>query len=1047
MLFDKYQYIDENVSKRGYSQTCVVRNVQGNSFFAKWILGLQKGSVESMILRDNLRHLQKAAHPLLPKIIDHGYDEDSNAYAIVYQYIEATALDDGIRGLKYDEVVMGLSEVADCLSYLQANGNITHGNLTPANIVLDNRHNFYLIDFGLSDIIGSLTQDQKLLDYAAFVAPEKFTDKKYFPYQSDIYSFGKILEWTIEKYKDSLPKENLKWYYDSSFYNKILAKEPAERPLWKDVVEFMKQIRTSSETKYIYTDYTQLGNSDDILERLNSSIPEFDVSPTEGQELLVRIHSEKYSFKALWKNNDCLVIIGIEDKNDSYVPSRIDRLDFKVIFTTDHPTSAEISKYFYRWYQRKKRETKLLKRNREAIKDRLGFYKELVDKEIEVIQSHSLKLQYSSIEVVGNEVHFILKENEKCTSRAGILKHIDDGNDVNADSVRYIVSANGNVGKESVLFVGTPMKLKQIGGKDKDEKQNCFIIKDVEHFDKDKMPISGFIKEDDEIKIEEKRRQKDAIDKVLRNDVQNVDLIYYLFSPDKLQGDRIDYRKYNINVQQKGIKEYSYNQTKAIVNALQRTPLSVIQGPPGTGKTTVITEIVFQLLAQKPDSKILITSQTNNAVDQVLENLLKNDISILRLSGLSEPRIEAIKKHTLNKKLSGWKDLTRKKAIANFKANESQYESRADFEQLKILHEDWLSTLAGLKDESAINQRLVDSIRVIGATCNHIASKKYSKFNFEFDYVIMDESGKATVAESLVPIIMGNNLIFVGDHRQLRPMLTADKEVEKWLRKKFNINPEDYDGFDEYYNRPSLFEDVITVIDENFKTQLTECRRSSEEQVRLTSKCFYEPEGDVPIEYVGRPQVNEHNLPLTIEGSVFMIDIGSEYENEVGDGKSSFNRVSEKVVGELLNYLDKYDKIKEYSVGVITGYSAQYRKLFSQTKKMALKNIPKWKVPRDEDKFTVSVIDRFQGLERDIVVVDLVKSGVNLKLGFLETPNRINVALSRQKRLLIIVGDYNGIINAKPMRCQEEKCALQNYLKMIREECVIKSEDLKTLFK
>ena len=264
--------------------------------------------------------------------------------------------------------------------------------------------------------------------------------------------------------------------------------------------------------------------------------------------------------------------------------------------------------------------------------------------------------------------------------------------------------------------------------------------------------------------------------------------------------------------------------------------MSVIQGPPGTGKTTVITEIVFQLLVQKPDAKILITSQTNNAVDQVLENLLKNDISILRLSGLTEPRVEAIKKHTMSNKLSGWKDLARKKSIINFEENQQQYISRSDYEQLKSLHDDWLNTLSGLKDGGAINQRLVDSIRVIGATCNHIASKKYGKFNFEFDYIIMDESGKATIAESLVPITMGNNLIFVGDHRQLRPMLTANREVERWLREKYKKEAEDFDGFDEYFNRPSLFEDVITEIDDDFKTQLTECRRSSEEQVQLTSK-------------------------------------------------------------------------------------------------------------------------------------------------------------------------------------------------------------------
>jgi len=128
-------------------------------------------------------------------------------------------------------------------------------------------------------------------------------------------------------------------------------------------------------------------------------------------------------------------------------------------------------------------------------------------------------------------------------------------------------------------------------------------------------------------KDEEKNRQLDAIRKVDKNEVQNPDLIYYLFKPDALQGVYNDYSNELVAKQKDTSGKplvYSFNQQRAIHNALFRNPLTVIQGPPGTGKTTVITEIVFQILSQKPEAKILITSQTNNAVDQVLDNLLKN---------------------------------------------------------------------------------------------------------------------------------------------------------------------------------------------------------------------------------------------------------------------------------------------------------------------------------------------------------------------------------------------------------------------------------------
>ena len=150
-----------------------------------------------------------------------------------------------------------------------------------------------------------------------------------------------------------------------------------------------------------------------------------------------------------------------------------------------------------------------------------------------------------------------------------------------------------------------------------------------------------------------------------------------------------------------------------------------------------------------------------------------------------------------------------------------------------------------------------------------------------------------------------------------------------------------------------------------------------------------------------------------------------------------------------MEFLNKYEKVKDYSIGVITGYTAQFRELKKNIDKKPfqgkINSICKWN--KTEDKLTVSVVDRFQGLERDIVIVDLVKSGAGLDLGFLEVPNRINVALSRQKKLLIIVGDYHGIINAKTRRLKGEKAALQNYLELLKKDWIVKSEQLNGLFK
>ena len=1042
MLFNKYQYNRSSIQKCGYTQTGIVQDSMGCRFFVKWILGISEKSSKTKILSDKLRHLQKVTHPSLPQIIEYGYDEELSSYAIVYQLISMSSLEESLEKINKTEILLGLCEVADCLCSLHAKGNITHGDLTPANIVLDGKNKMYIINFGLSDIINTLSLEQNSQIFAKdFAAPEKFSKNKIgFPYQADIFSFGKIIEWVVEKYGDFLSNET------RIFLNeRILAEEPENRPAWNEVSDFMKKLLSvsTSGNMYIDSDFEKIGSN--YADILNSSKPHFDISPAEGNNIIMDIYTDKYCFNALWIIGvKKLKFRGVKPLDADSKRGKTNSFDFDVQFGNERYSSDVISVCFQKWFQKKKQEKILLKRTREALTDKLDFYDELLDKEIEVIREHSLKIRYKKFEVKGNEIHFSVVENEKCTSSAGINQHIENGNDINADPIRYVVSSNGEIEKEPVSFIGTPMDFVNVSS-DKNERRYIFKIKDHQDFikNKNKVPIRGFLMEDCEVKLQEKQRQKEAIRKVKNNDVQNIDLIYYLFRPEELKGDIIDYENFKFPIRQKGIEKYSYNQKKAIINALQRTPLSVIQGPPGTGKTTVITEIVFQLLEQKPDSKILITSQTNNAVDQVLENLVKNDIPILRLSGFTEPRIESIKKHTISQKLSGWKELVLKKVKEIF----CKYKGRKDYKELEELHKDWLNTISSIKEEGMINQRLIDSIRVIGATCNHIASKKYSKFNFEFDYIIMDESGKATIAESLVPIVLGKNLIFVGDHRQLRPMLTASKEVEKWLRNKYKKEADELEGFDEYINRPSLFEEVIRNIDEDYKTQLTECRRSSEEQVKLTSTCFYESEGDEQIESVPRPKEKEHNLPLSITGSVFMIDIGSEYKNKGGCGESSYNEVSVEVIAELLTKLNQYEKVTELSVGLITAYSAQYMRIRSKIRKMDLKNIRNWKIPKEEEKFTVSVIDRFQGLERDVVIVDLVKSGPQLKLGFLETPNRINVGLSRQKKLLLIVGDYYGLINARTERCNGSKCALQKYLKMIPSECVIKANELKTLFK
>lgn len=1117
MLFNKYQYNPTGIIKRGYSQNSVALDESGKPFWIKWILGIDKTDTKAKILADKLRHLQKARHSALPAIIEYGFDEELQTFAIVYEYLEEVqTFENKLSELKIQGAISGLIELADCLQELHTKYKIHHGDIHPANILIDKNGQFYLVDFGLADITKTLSQTKELEIFArGFTAPEKLNklSNKGFPFQSDIFSLGKVIEWFYEENQQDIAEEQ------NILLNRLLSENPAHRPSWQQVLDFLRNLAVCSETETVQVAFRS-GYINGLLELLNSTNPIFDISPKSGQNYLVDIIIGDYLYEGvIWiKAEDKLLFNSVKplaQLDQNLVERKITegkKLPFKFSYTMDYTNNkADLTPYFQKWFELKQKQVSL-RENRKAVREELGFYRELLEKEKEVIAKNSLRLQYNNFKVNGDEISFYIKRNEKFSTLGFIQSHIEEGNDVNSEGFEYIVSANTDrkQNKEAVEFSGKPY--------DYNTHEDIIKIKDCERLKANNIPQSGYLFENTNKKEEEKNRQLDAIRKVDKNEIQNPDLIYYLFKPDELPQVYTEHSVLEkVWQKDKGGKPflYSYNQLKAIQNALNKSPLSIIQGPPGTGKTTVITEIVFQILSKKPEAKILITSQTNNAVDQVLENLLKNEIPILRLSGITAPRIPSIRKHTLDKKLEGWKQQIRNAAERNFKKRKEIFEIKlqsknpfagfitntfieisdwkkakekienvvnrvqnlkelhnlpaekekaiemidkvlkinlAEFLKLYSLHRDWIITINSLDEKSAINQKLIDSIRVIGATCNHIAAKKYSRYNFEFDYVIMDESGKATTAEALVPIVMGKNLIFVGDHRQLKPMLTSTREVESWLRDKFREKADELENWEDYFNRPSLFEQIITNVDNDYKAQLTECRRSSEEQVKLTSKWFYEPEGDEAIESVSRPQESEHNLPLAIDSSIIFVDIGSHYQNETDNGinKSSLNNLSAEIIPNILEQLNKYEKVKDYSFGVITGYTAQFRLLKNQLnnkiRKVGLNNICKW--DKQEEKLTVSVVDRFQGLERDIIIVDLVKSGAGLNLGFLEVPNRINVALSRQKKLLIIVGDYHGIINAKTTkRLNHQKAALQKYLEGIKPNWILKAEQLKELFK
>ncbi len=315
---------------------------------------------------------------------------------------------------------------------------------------------------------------------------------------------------------------------------------------------------------------------------------------------------------------------------------------------------------------------------------------------------------------------------------------------------------------------------------------------------------------------------------------------------------------------------------------------------------------------------------------------------------------------------------------------------------------------------------MLKTINIIGATCIHIASSKYSRINFRFDYVIMDESSKASPAETLVPINYGQNIILIGDHKQLPPVITREEAVKQKVKDELEDNGLDFDkDFGE-----SLFERLIKAFESDESKQqyikMLDMQYRMPKQVgSLISKYFYDGKLKNP-DTSSIPDYDfqkAHNLKLKKDTSIVFVST-SQRENP-NDNDNKFNRQNKcniQVIKEILAklnelYSNNLDNEKPYTIGIIAGYRGQVELLRSSINLTQYSNFVKTTNNKKNILIEINTVDKFQGAERDIIIYDIVRSSKGQSnIGFLDDYRRINVAFSRVKRLLIVVGDSEYLI-------------------------------------
>lgn len=434
-------------------------------------------------------------------------------------------------------------------------------------------------------------------------------------------------------------------------------------------------------------------------------------------------------------------------------------------------------------------------------------------------------------------------------------------------------------------------------------------------------------------------------------------------------------------------------QKKAVIKALNTENICLIQGPPGTGKTSVIKEIICQIMKKDikmtASPKILIVSQSHTAVDNILEGLSGNiaeQTDIIRIGADRNISKEINEKYTLK--------AHRKFLIKEIENNVQEYIKHKSelmnsindkiemkkFNDIKTIQEDWIKRLV---DQDSIDYQLVRSATVIAGTCIGFLANDIVK-DMLFDYVIIDEAAKATTPELLVSIIKAKKIILVGDQNQLPAF--ADENVSPTLA-TLTKNPE-YRLFDILYNS----------LPETHKQILTTQYRMTSSIGNLISQVFYNGVVDTGC----NDSDKQHGLTRYLGKSIIWFDTSNNPNRfqKKTKGGSYINEEEKKIILNILNDLNITGELNGLDVGIITGYSGQKELLRKSIKTNNIDKIAN---------IDINTLDAFQGRENDVIIYSTVRT--KNSIGFQKEKERINVAFSRAKKLLIVCGDLDFFYN------------------------------------
>ena len=426
-------------------------------------------------------------------------------------------------------------------------------------------------------------------------------------------------------------------------------------------------------------------------------------------------------------------------------------------------------------------------------------------------------------------------------------------------------------------------------------------------------------------------------------------------------------------------------QEQAVNEVLWAKDVEVVHGPPGTGKTTTLVESIYETLHR--ETQVLVCAQSNMAVDWISEKLVDHGVPVLRIGNPSRVNDKMLS-FTYERKFESHPDYPELWSIRKMIRQIKENRKRGDNVHQKI---------ARLRDrateiEMTINAQLFDEARVVA--CTLVGSANKLLVRHKFSTLFIDEAAQALEPACWIATRRASRVILAGDHQQLPPTIKCYEAMKQGLGKTLMERIVE--------NQP----EAVTLL----KVQY----RMNDDIMKFSSDWFYHGQVESDDSVKHRSVLDLEHPIQWIDGKEMLQQVNEELKDEeklkidfteqfIGENHGRINKAeAELVLSTLNNYINKIGKerflAERLDVGIISPYKVQTQYLRQQIRK------------REEFRpfrqvISVNTVDGFQGQERDIIIISIVRSNDNGQIGFLSDLRRMNVAMTRARMKLIIFGD------------------------------------------